>query len=163
MHRKGFSNPPFRTIVLSSRIGPRDRLNIESELRLHWSFVHVGKRPDHYRSRICLLFSDCGRVAAERKERRSGCGIRRSGQPDGVWPAGRGIGSFPGDDLVRNHFYAHVDHAFDFRGAANGTDVRPFRSKVIADEVAARDSGCAIRAADGSAKPGADTKVADSV
>ena len=131
---------------------------VESELRLPWSFVHVGNSSDHGRSRIRLLFPDCGRVAAERKERRPGCGFRRAGQPDSVWPARRGFGSFPGDDLVRDHLHAHVNHALDFCGAAKWAHVRAVGRETDADEVAANYTG-AFRAADRSAKPGANTKI----
>ena len=114
---------------------------------------------DYIGSRYRLFLFDCGRVAAERKERRPGRGFRRSGQPDSVWPAGRGFGSFPGDDLVRNHLHAHVDHAVDFCSAANGAIFRAFGSEGEADEVSARDSGRAVRAADCSAKPSANTEI----
>jgi len=118
----------------------------------------VGKRSDHHRSRICLFFSDCSRFAPERKERRLGRGFWRSGQPDGIWPTGRGFGSFPGHNLVRNHLHAHVDHAFDFCSAPNRAHVRTFGSEAVADQVAARDTGHAIRSAHRSAEPGA-TKI----
>jgi hypothetical protein len=108
---------------------------------------------DHDRSRYRLLLSDRGRFAAERKERRPGCSFRRPGQPDRVWSAGRGFGSFPGDDLVRDHFHGHVDHAFDFCGAENRVHVRTFGSETGADEVAACD------AASRSAASGADTEI----
>ena len=117
---------------------------------------------DHfdYIGSCCRLFLfDCGRVAAERKERRPSRGFRRSGQPDSVWSAGRGFGSFPSDDLVRNHLHAHVDHAVDFCSATNGAIVRAFGSEADADEVSARDSGRAVRTADRSAKPSADTEI----
>src|ERR1019366_8762117 len=114
---------------------------------------------DHSDSHCRLPVSDCGRVAAERKERRPRRGFRRTGQPDSVRPAGRSFGSFPGDDLVRDHLHAHVDHAFDFCGAANWTHVRAFGSQAVADEVAASDSRRAFRTSDGSAKPGADTEI----
>ncbi len=114
---------------------------------------------DYLGSCYRLFLFDCGRVAAERKERRPGRGFRRSGQPDSVWSAGRGFGSFPGDDLVRNHLHAHVDHAVDFCSAANGAIVRAFGSKADADEVSARDSGRAVRTADRSTKPSADTEI----
>ncbi len=113
---------------------------------------------DHSDSRYRLPVSDWGRVAAERKEWRPGRGFRRSGQPDGVWPARRGFGSFPGDDLVRNHFHAHVDHAFDFCGAPNRAHFRAFGSEAVADEVTASDTR-SVRTAERSAKPGADTQI----
>ena len=114
---------------------------------------------DYIGSCYRLFLFDCGRVAAERKERRPSRGLRRSGQPDSVWSAGRGFGSFPGDDLVRNHLHAHVDHAFDFCSATSGAIVRAFGSEAEADEVSARDSGRAVRTADRSAKPSADTEI----
>jgi len=114
---------------------------------------------DYIGSCYRLFLFDCGRVAAERKERRPGRGFRRSGQPDSVWSAGRGFGSFPGDDLVRNHLHAHVDHAFDFCSATNGANVCAFGSEADADEVAASDSGRAVRTADRSAKPSADAEI----
>ena len=51
--------------------------------------------------------------------------------------------------MVGDHFYADVDHAFDFRGAANWTDIRVFRSEAGADEIANHANP------DRSAKPGA--------
>src|SRR5205807_880882 len=114
---------------------------------------------DHFDSRHRLFFPDCGGVAAERKEWRPGRSFWRSGQPDSVWPAGRGIGSFPGDDLVRDHFYGHIDYAFDFCRAANGARVRAFGIEVNADEVTASETHHAFRAAARSAEPGADTKI----
>src|ERR1035437_3582397 len=114
---------------------------------------------DYIGSCYRLFLFDCGRVAAERKERRPGRSFRRSGQPDGVWSAGRGFGSFPGDDLVRNHLPAPVDPAFDVCSATNGAIVRDFGSEADADEVSARDSGRAVRPADRSAKPSADTEI----
>jgi len=121
--------------------------------------VYVGNSSDHDRSRIRLLLSDCSGVAAKRKERRPGRGFRRSGQPDSIWPAGRGFGPLTGDDLVRDHFHGHVDHAFDFCGAADRAYVRAFGSEAVADKIAASDSRRAFRAANRSAKPGADTKM----
>jgi hypothetical protein len=106
-----------------------------------------------------LLFSDCGRFAAKRKERRSGRGFRRTGQPDSVWSAGRGFGSFPGDDVVRDYFHAYVDYAVDFCRAANRAHIRAFGSEVNADEVTAGDTVRAFRTAGRSAEPGADTKM----
>ena len=146
---------PLRAIAW---IPERKKLS-KSELRLHWSFVHVGHIFDHNRSRYRLLLSDRGRFAAERKERRPGCSFRRSGQPDSVWSAGRGFGSFPGDDLVRDHFHGHVDHAFDFCGAENRVHVRTFGSETGADEVAASDTYHAFRPAGRSAESGADTEI----
>jgi hypothetical protein len=109
--------------------------------------------------RYRLPVSDRGRVAAEREKRRLGRGFRRTGQPDSVWSAGRGFGSFPGDDLVRDHFHGYVDHAFDFCRAQNWAHVCAFRSKASADEVAARDTGSAFCAASRSEEPGADTEI----
>jgi len=128
---------------------------VESELRLQWSFVHVGNSSDHDHSRFRLLLSDCGRVAAERQERRLGRGFRRSRQPDRVWPARGGLGSFASDDLVRDHLHAHVDRALDFCRKANRTHVRAVGRESDADEVAASDTSCAVRASDRSTKPGA--------
>ena len=102
---------------------------------------------DHNGSRNCLLSPDCRGVAAEREKRRLGCGFRRAGQPDSVWSAGRGFGAFPGDDLVRDHFYGHFDHTFDFCGAPNRTYVRAFRSETGTDEVATGNSHRAFCAA----------------
>jgi hypothetical protein len=110
-------------------------------------------------SRYRLPVSDCGRFAAERKERRPGRGIWRSGQPDSVWSARRGVGSFAGDDMVRDYFHAHVDHAFDFCGAPNGARVGAFGSEANADEITAGDTGRTFNAAGRSAEPGADTEI----
>jgi hypothetical protein len=109
---------------------------------------------DHIDSRYCLLLSDCSGVAAKRQERRLGCGVRRSGQPDGFRPARRGIGSFPCNHLVRDHFHVHLDYAVDFCGATKRSYLGIFRSKTGANEVTARGS-CTFRAANCSAKPGA--------
>lgn len=117
---------------------------------------------DHLGSRYRLFLFDRRRVAAERKERRLGRGVRWSGQPDSVWSARRGFGSFPGDDLVRNHLHAHVDHAFDFRSTTNGANLRAFGSEGEADEIAAGNSASSVRTADRSAKPGADTEITSS-
>jgi len=114
---------------------------------------------DYIGSRYRLFLFDCRRVAAERKERRLGRGFRRSGEPDGVWPAGCGFGSFPGDHLVRNHLHAHLNHAFDLCSATIRANIRAFGSEADADEIAARDSGRAVRTADRSAKPGAHTEI----
>ena len=114
---------------------------------------------DHNRSRYRLLLSDRGRFAAERKERRPGCSFRRSGQPDSVWSAGRGFGSFPGDDLVRDYFHAYIDYAFNFCGAANRAHICAFGSEANADEITARDASGAFHAAGHSAEPGADTEI----
>ena len=112
---------------------------------------------DHYYSRHRLLVSDCGRIAAEWQERRLGCSIRRAGEPDSIWPARRGFGSFTSDDLVGDHFYADVDHAFDFRGAANWTDIRVFRSEAGADEIA--NHANSVYTADRATKPGANAEI----
>jgi hypothetical protein len=108
---------------------------------------------DHYYSRHRLLVSDCGGIAAEWQERRLGCSFRRAGEPDGIWPARRGFGSFTSDDLVGDHFYADVNHAFDFRGAANWTGIRVFGSEAGADKIA--NHANSVRATGRSAKPGA--------
>src|ERR1700686_4842994 len=126
--------------------------------RKAWGF----KSPlPHHRSdsRYRLPVSDCGGFAAERKEWRPGRGFRRTGQPDSVWSAGRGFGSFPGDDLVRDYFHAYVDYAFDFCRAAHGAHIRAFGSEVNADEITARTSHNAFCAAGRSAEPGADTEI----
>jgi len=114
---------------------------------------------DYVGSRYRLFLFDCGRVAAERKERRLGRSFRWSGQPNSVWPTGRGFGSLPGDDLVRNHLHGHLNHPFDFCSATIRDNVRAFGSETDADEIAARDSGRAVRTADRSAKPGAHTEI----
>ena len=113
---------------------------------------------DHNYSRNGLLFPDCSGVAAERKEWRLSCGFRRSGQPDSIRPARRGIGAFPGDDLVRNHFYGYLDHAFNFCGAAHWTNIRAFWSEADTDKVAGGNSA-AVRTAYGPAESGADTEI----
>src|SRR5208337_2935168 len=102
-------------------------------------------------------FPDCSRPAAKRKERRFGCGLRRSGQPDSVWSAGRGLGACPGDDLVCNYFHVNVDHSFDFCSAEIGPHVCALRSKTVADKIAARP--VPVRTADGSAKPGSKPEI----
>ncbi len=114
---------------------------------------------DRNSSRYRLLFPDRGRVAAERKERRLGCGFRRSGQPDGLWSTGRGVCPFPCDDLVRDHFHDHVNHAFNFCSAAKRPHIRIFGCETDADEVPASDAS-SVRTADRSAKPGAHPEVA---
>src|ERR1035437_6138295 len=144
------SNPPFRTIILippEFENGPRPRRS-----------AFCNDHFDHTDSRYRLLFSDCSRFAPERKERRLGCGFWRTGQPDGVWPARCSFGSFPRDHLVGNHLHAHVHHAFDFCSTPNRAHLRAFRSEAVADQVAARDSGRAVRSAHRSAEPGA-TKI----
>jgi len=107
---------------------------------------------DHDNSRHRLLLPDCRSVAAERKERRLSRGFRRSGQPDRLWAARRGIGSFSSDDLVGDHFHAHLDHAFDLCGAPNRAHIRPFRNQTVADEIATGDASHSVRTA-------ADTKI----
>ena len=155
MRLRGFSNPPFRTIALIPAPDQGDR-----HLKSVWARTEFlcNDHFDRSDSRYRLLFPDRGSVAAEREERRPGCGFRRSGQPDSVWPAGRGFCSLPGDDLVRHHFHAHVDHAFDFCRAADGAHVRALRSETFANEVAANYAG-AFSTADGSAESGTDTEI----
>jgi len=106
-----------------------------------------------------LLFPNCGRVAAEREEWRSGGGFWRSGQSDGVRAAGRGVGSVSRYDLVGNYFYVYVDFAVDFCGAEDWSHVGFLWSKDDADEIAARDTDSS-GAADGSAEPGAYAEIA---
>src|ERR1700684_312601 len=118
---------------------------------------------NHNYPRYCLPVSDRGRVAAERQERRLGRGFRRPGQPDSIWAARRGFGSFPGDNLVRHHFHADVDHAFDLCGTANWADFRVFWSEAGADEVAvASNDANSGRTAYRSTEPGAHTEIASS-
>jgi len=104
-----------------------------------------------------LLISDWGRIAAEWQERRLGCSLWWPGEPDGIWASRRRLGSFTSDDVVGDHFYADVDHAFDLRGAANWTIIRVFRSEAGTDEIA--NHANSDRSADRSAKPGAYTEI----
>jgi hypothetical protein len=115
---------------------------------------------DHYYSRSCLPVSYRCRIAAERQERRFGCGFWRPGEPDGIWSAWSGFGSFSRDHVVGNHIYADIDHAFDLCGAAQWADVRAYGSEDDANEIAAGvNDSVSGRAADCTAESGADSEI----
>jgi hypothetical protein len=115
---------------------------------------------DHYYSRYCLPVSYRCRIAAERQERRFGCGFWRPGEPDGIWSAWSGFGSFSGDHVVGNYFHADVDHAFDLCGAAQWADFGAFGSEAGANEIAAGvNDSVSGRAADCTAESGADSEI----
>jgi hypothetical protein len=95
--------------------------------------VHVGNGSDHCRSRNCLFFPDSSGAAAERQKWRLGRGFRRTGQPNSLWSTRSGVGSFPGNNVVRDHFHDDIDYALDFRGAANRTYVRVFGREAESD------------------------------
>jgi hypothetical protein len=105
-----------------------------------------------------MFFSDCGRIAPERKKWRFGCGFRRPGQPDGVWPARSRIGSVASDNVVRDHFHAHIDHAFDFGCAQIRAEFCSLGRKASADDFEAGNAS-ARRTADGSAESSADAEI----
>jgi hypothetical protein len=55
--------------------------------------------------------------------------------------------------VVRDHFHAYVNYAFDFCGAANWAYIRVFGREADADKVTANNAR-SVGAADRSAKPG---------
>ena len=117
---------------------------------------------DHHYSRYRLPVPDCGCVAAERKERRFGCGFRRSGQPDSVWPARSRFSSLQSNHVVRDHLHVDVDHAFDLRSAPIRPNVRANWNEGVADKIAASNAGPG-GAANRSPKSGSHTEIAESV
>ena len=113
---------------------------------------------DYCSPRNRLLFPDRSRIAPKRKEWRPRCRLRRSREPDRIRPARRGIGSFPGNNLVGHRFHADVNHAFDSRRTPNRPNLGALGSKDDADKIANRNTA-AVRTADCSAKSGADPEI----
>ena len=93
---------------------------------------------DYDGSRSGLLLHHSRRVAAERQERRHLGRVRRTGQPDGIWSARSGDGTFESDYLVSSDFHDHLHHAGSIRNQAGWSKLPIAGSEVAAGE----DSAC---------------------
>lgn len=102
-----------------------------------------------------MFFPDCGGVAAKRQERRPGGGVRRTGQPDGIWAAGRGVGAVEGNDVVGSYLHADFDYAIGLCVAADRADVGVLECEAGTDNVAAS----AIDASGGACESSSGTEI----
>ena len=96
---------------------------------------------DHDCAHHCLfLHHHCG-AAAEWQER----GRRRSfwwhGQPDSIWSAGGGQCPVESDNVVGDHFYGHLNYAFDRGFAQRRSRFRAPGIETFTDEISARYAG----------------------
>ena len=86
------------------------------------------------------------RALAEREEWGRGCGFWRHGQPDRIWSAGGGQRAVQSNYLVGDHFYGHLNYAFDRGFAKERSRLGAPGIETFRDKISASYSGAAARA-----------------